>query len=127
MTDFFTNKNISITGGEGFLGQYLKRILEKKNYKNISIVEHKKYNLVNNKDVQQMYKDQKPDIVFHLAAVVGGIEINQKNPGKFFYENAMMNLQVIHEGYLNNVEKVISTGTVSAYPANTSLPFNLTL
>ncbi len=124
MADFFTNKNISITGGEGFLGQYLKRILEKKNYKNISIVEHKKYNLVNNKDVQQMYKDQKPDIVFHLAAVVGGIEINQKNPGKFFYENAMMNLQVIHEGYLNNVEKVISTGTVSAYPANSSLPFN---
>ena len=124
MTDFFTNKNISITGGEGFLGQYLKRILEKKNYKNISIVEHKKYNLVNNKDVQQMYRDQKPDIVFHLAAVVGGIEINQKNPGKFFYENAMMNLQVIHEGYLNNVEKVISTGTVSAYPANSPLPFN---
>ena len=103
MTDSFTNKNISITGGEGFLGQYLKKNLEKKNYKNISIVEHKKYNLVNNKDVRQMYRDQKPDIVFHLAAVVGGIEINQKNPGKFFYENAMMNLQVIHEGYLNNV------------------------
>ena len=124
MKNFFNNKNVSITGGQGFLGQYVKKILEGKNCKKISIVEHKKYNLVKNRDVQQMYKDQKPDIVFHLAAEVGGIEINQKNPGKFFYENAMMNLHVIHEGYLNNVEKVISTGTVSAYPASAPLPFN---
>ena len=61
---------------------------------------------------------------FSLIKFVKSLKLNQKNPGKFFYENAMMNLQVIHEGYLNNVEKVISTGTVSAYPANTSLPFN---
>ena len=54
----------------------------------------KKYNLVDGRDVQKMYMDQKPDIVFHLAAAVGGIGVNQKNPGRFFYENAMMNLQV---------------------------------
>jgi len=123
MSNFFENKNVSITGGKGFLGQYLKKRLETRKCKKISVVEHEKYNLVNNDDVKKMYNDQKPDIVFHLAAVVGGIEINQKNPGRFFYENAMMNLQVIHEGYLNKIEKIISTGTVSAYPSDASLPF----
>ena len=123
MSNFLENKNISITGGNGFLGQYLKKRLEKRNCKKISIVDHKKYNLVNNNDVKRMYQDQRPDVVFHLAAVVGGIEVNQKNPGKFFYENAMINLQIIHEGYLNKVKKIISTGTVSAYPANAPLPF----
>jgi len=123
LSNFLENKNISITGGNGFLGQYLIKRLEKRNCKKISIVDHKKYNLVNNNDVKRMYQDQKPDVVFHLAAVVGGIEINQKNPGKFFYENAMINLQIIHEGYLNKVKKIISTGTVSAYPANAPLPF----
>ncbi len=124
MFNFWKNKNISITGGHGFLGKYLKKKLEQRNCNNISLVEREKYNLVINKDVKRMYDDLKPDIVFHLAAVVGGIEINQKNPGKFFYENAMINLQVIHEGYLHKIEKIISIGTVSIYPENAPLPFN---
>ena len=124
MFNFWKNKNISITGGHGFLGKYLKKKLEQRNCNNISLVERDKYNLVINKDVKRMYDDLKPDIVFHLAAVVGGIEINQKNPGKFFYENAMINLQVMHEGYLRKIEKIISIGTVSIYPENAPLPFN---
>ena len=124
MFNFWKNKNISITGGHGFLGKYLKKKLEQRNCNKISLVEREKYNLVINKDVKRMYDDLKPDIVFHLAAVVGGIEINQKNPGKFFYENAMINLQVIHESYLHKIEKIISIGTVSIYPENAPLPFN---
>ena len=124
MSNFWKNKSVSITGGKGFLGKHTRKRLEQRNCKKISIVDHKKYNLVNGRDVQRMYDDQKPDIVFHLAAVVGGIGINQKNPGKFFYENAMINLQVIHGAYLNKVEKIISIGTVSVYPKNASLPFN---
>ena len=124
LSNFWRNKNVSITGGHGFLGKYLKKKLEQRNCNNISLVEREKYNLVINKDVKSMYDDLKPDIVFHLAAVVGGIEINQKNPGKFFYENAMINLQVIHESYLHNIEKIISIGTVSIYPENAPLPFN---
>ena len=124
LSNFWRNKNVSITGGHGFLGKYLKKKLEQKNCNKISLVEREKYNLVINKDVKSMYDDLKPNIVFHLAAVVGGIEINQKNPGKFFYENAMINLQVMHEGYLHKIEKIISIGTVSIYPENAPLPFN---
>ena len=124
LSNFWINKNVSITGGHGFLGKYLKKKLEQKNCNKISLVEREKYNLVINKDVRRMYDELKPDIVFHLAAVVGGIEINQKNPGKFFYENAMINLQVMHEGYLHKIEKIISIGTVSIYPENAPLPFN---
>ena len=123
MSKFWENKNVSITGGNGFLGKHLTKSLEKKNPKKISIVKSKEYDLVNNNDVVKMYKDQKPDIVFHLAATVGGIGINKKNPGKFFYENAIMNLQVIHNAYLNNVKKIISIGTVSVYPENSPVPF----
>ncbi len=123
MSKFWENKKISITGGNGFLGKHLTKALEAKNPKKISIVKHQDYDLVNNNDVVKMYKDQKPDVVFHLAATVGGIGINKKNPGKFFYENAIMNLQVIHNAYLNNVKKIISIGTVSVYPENSPVPF----
>ena len=124
MSNFWENKNVSITGGDGFLGKYVRKKLEQRNCKKISVVDHKKYNLVDIRGVKRMYDDQKPDIVFHLAAVVGGIEVNQKNPGRFFYENALINLQVMHEAYLNKVEKIISIGTVSVYPKNATLPFN---
>jgi GDP-L-fucose synthase len=124
MSDFWKNKNVSVTGGKGFLGKHLIKLLAKKKPKKISIVDHKDYDLVDNNSVVKMYKDQKPDIVFHLAATVGGIGVNQKNPGKFFYENAIMNLQVIHNAYLNNIEKIISIGTVSVYPENSPIPFS---
>ena len=124
MSNFWKNKSVSITGGNGFLGKHVIKRLKQRNCKKISIVDHKKYNLVDGRDVQRMYDDQKPDIIFHLAAVVGGIGINQKNPGKFFYENAMINLQVIHGAYINKAEKIISIGTVSVYPKNAPLPFN---
>ena len=123
MPDFLKNKIISITGGNGFLGKHVIKRLEQRNCKKILVVDHKTYNLVDGHDVQKMYQDQKPDIVFHLAATVGGISVNQRNPGKFFYENAIMNLQVMHNAYIYNVEKIITIGTVSVYPENSPIPF----
>ena len=96
MTYFLKNKIISITGGNGFLGKHVIKRLEQRKCKKILVVDHKTYNLVDGHDVQKMYHDQKPDIVFHLAAAVGGIGVNQRNPGRFFYDNAMINLQVMH-------------------------------
>ena len=123
MSTFWEKKQVSITGGEGFLGGHLLKQLKRKNPKKISIVKHSDYDLVNNDDVKRMYDDQKPDIVFHLAATVGGIGINKRNPGKFFYENAMMNLHVIHNAHLSKIDKIICVGTVSVYPKNTPIPF----
>jgi GDP-L-fucose synthase len=70
-----------------------------------------------------MYDELKPEIVIHLAAVVGGIGANRENPGKFFYDNAIMGIQLIHEGYLHKIEKMVVLGTVCAYPKFTPVPF----
>ncbi len=118
----FSNKKFLITGGKGFLGTALANELKRLRCKKVFLVERKKYNLVREKDVERLFKDYKPNIVFHLAASVGGIGINKINPGRFFYENAMMNLNIIHHAYLNKIEKIISTGTVSSYPEKSKMP-----
>ena len=70
-----------------------------------------------------MYDDMKPDVVIHLAAVVGGIGANREHPGKFFYENLMMGVQLIEQGRLRNIEKFVAIGTICAYPKFTPVPF----
>jgi len=117
------NKRITITGGKGFLGTHLIRKLQARGCRHISIADLPEYNLVNLPDIQRMYNDQKPDIVIHLAAKVGGIGFNQENPGSLFYENAMMGIQLIHEGYLRQIEKFVALGTICAYPKFTPVPF----
>ena len=89
MSSFWKNKNVSITGGNGFLGKHLNKALQLKNPKKISIVDHKDYDLVNNNDVVRMYKDQKPNIVFHCAATVGGLVSIKK-----IQENSFMKMQL---------------------------------
>jgi GDP-L-fucose synthase len=74
-------------------------------------------------DVRGFYADKKPDIVIHLAAKVGGIGFNQENPASLFYENAMMGIQLLHEGYLRQIEKFVAVGTICAYPKFTPVPF----
>ena len=123
MIEKFSNKVFLITGANGFLGQALIKKLKKINCKKIIAISRKQFNLILDSDVRRMFLKHKPNIVFHLAASVGGIGINKKNPGKFFYENAIINLNVIHHAYLNKVEKIISTGSVSSYPHKTNLPF----
>ena len=118
------HKKITITGGKGFLGQHLIRILLSRGCHNIQIADLPEYNLVSLTDIQRMYEDQRPDIVIHLAAKVGGIGFNQENPASLFYENAMMGIQLIHEGYLHNIDKFVALGTICAYPKFTPVPFN---
>ncbi|MGD0573393.1 MAG: GDP-L-fucose synthase [Sedimentisphaerales bacterium] len=123
MGDFFKNKRIVVTGGAGFLGGYIIDGLQKRGCKNILIPKIEDYNFVNLTDCVRMYDDMKPDIVIHLAAVVGGIGANRQHPGKFFYENLMMGVQLIDQARLRKIEKFVALGTVCSYPKFTPVPF----
>ena len=120
---FWENKRVTVTGGKGFLASYILEKLEKRGCKNIAIADLPEYNLIKLPDIKRMYQEQRPDIVIHLAAVVGGIGANRENPGKFFYENAIMGIQLLHEAYLNKIEKFVALGTICAYPKFTPVPF----
>jgi len=116
-------KKIIVTGGAGFLGKFVVKNLEGKGCKNIFVPLIEDYDLRDIKDIKQMYKDAKADIVIHLAAVVGGIGANRENPGKFFYENLIMGVQLMEEARLIGIEKFVALGTICAYPKFTPVPF----
>ncbi len=117
------DKHITVTGGKGFLGKHLVTKLQDQGYKRIAVADLPEYNLVDVGGVRQMYADTKPDVVIHLAAKVGGIGFNQEHPASLFYNNIMMGVQLIHEGYLRKIEKFVALGTICAYPKFTPVPF----
>ena len=123
MSTFFENRRVVVTGGAGFLGGYVTERLQKRGCKNILVPKIEDYDLVNIDDIIRMYEAMKPDIVIHLAAVVGGIGANREHPGEFFYKNLMMGVQLIEQGRLRNIEKFVAIGTVCAYPKFTPVPF----
>jgi GDP-L-fucose synthase len=116
-------KRVVVTGGAGFLGGYVVDKLRQRGYRHIEVIRRKDYDLVRSEDVRKLFRDLKPEVVIHLAAVVGGIGANRENPGRFFYENAMMGIQLMEEARLNGVEKFVATGTICCYPKFTPVPF----
>ena len=117
------DKRITVTGGKGFLGGHLIKKLQDKSYQKIAVAGRPEYDLVNLADIQRMYEDTRPDVVIHLAAKVGGIGFNQEHPASLFYDNIMMGVQLIHEGYLRRINKFVALGTICAYPKFTPVPF----
>ena len=117
------NKRITITGGKGFLGKHLIKAFRNHGHENIAVADLPDYNLIDLGDVRRLYEETRPDIVVHLAAKVGGIGFNQENPGSLFYDNIMMGVQLIHEGYLRKIDKFVALGTICAYPKFTPVPF----
>jgi len=123
MSGFFEDRRVVVTGGAGFLGSYVVEGLKKRGCKNILVPKIEDYDLVNISDIVRMYEDMNPDIVIHLAAVVGGIGANREHPGEFFYKNLMMGVQLIEQGRVRNIEKFVAIGTICAYPKFTPVPF----
>jgi len=120
---FWESKKVLVTGGVGFLGQHLVAMLKEEGCKGIFIPKIEDYDLVQLDAIKRAYQDSKPDIVFHLAAKVGGIGANLERPGEFFYDNLMMGIQLIEEARKFGVEKFVALGTICAYPKFTPVPF----
>ncbi len=120
---FWEKKRVTVTGGAGFLGSYVVKKLEERGCRDIFVPRSKDYDLVNYQACKEVYEDSKPDIVVHLAGRVGGIGANRANPGKFFYENLMVGVQMMDLGRQVGIEKFIVLGTICAYPKFTPVPF----
>lgn len=114
---------MTVTGGRGFLGTPVVRMIEKAGG-SVTTFSSSEYNLTRQADVARMYRDLRPQVVIHLAARVGGIGANRDNPGSFFYENAIMGIEVMEQARLNGVSKFVQVGTVCAYPKFAPIPFS---
>ncbi len=119
----FPYRRVAVTGGAGFLGRYVVERLRDLPGVEVFVPRRRDYDLVEGAGVKRMLDDARPDLVVHLAAVVGGISHNQRNPGRFFYENLMMGAQLIEHSRARGVRKFVAMGTVCAYPKFTPVPF----
>jgi GDP-L-fucose synthase len=123
MSEFWDKHRIVVTGGAGFLGSYVLDGLKQRGARHVFVPHIEDYDLTSLSEIKRMYDEMQPDIVIHLAAVVGGIGANREHPGEFFYKNLIMGVQLIEEGRLRGIEKFVAIGTVCAYPKYTPVPF----
>ena len=123
MSTFWPGRRVTVTGGGGFLGKAVVRTLEAAGADEIFVPRSHEYDLRTPDGIERLLTDGLPQMVIHLAAVVGGIGANRENPGRFFYENAVMGIQLMEQARLAGVAKFVTIGTVCSYPKYTPVPF----
>jgi GDP-L-fucose synthase len=122
-TIHWPSERVVVTGGAGFLGGYVLDELRRRGATGIVVPRSRDYDLVDMEAVKRLYRDARPTVVLHLAARVGGIGANRDNPGKFFYDNLMMGVQLIEAARHAGVKKLVALGTICAYPKFCPVPF----
>jgi GDP-L-fucose synthase len=116
-------KRVVVTGGGGFLGSFVVDRLRKRGCEQVFVPRKRDFDLTSRDGIEKMFAAYRPEVIFHLAAVVGGIGANKENPGSFFYQNAIMGIQLIEAARIHGVEKTIVAGTICSYPKFTPVPF----
>jgi GDP-L-fucose synthase len=118
-----SSKRILLTGGSGFLGRHVLDALRAQGARDVVVPRKAQYDLTQEEAVARVYRDHRPDVVIHLAAIVGGIGANREKPGQFFYDNLMMGTQLMEYARRSGVEKFVGIGTICSYPKLTKVPF----
>jgi GDP-L-fucose synthase len=124
MSTYWDGRRVMVTGGAGFLGSAVVRHLREAGATEIFVPLVEDYDLRKLSDIDRALADGKPDLIIHLAAIVGGIGANRENPGRFFYDNSIMGIQLIEQARQTGVAKFVVIGTVCAYPKFTPVPFH---
>ena len=119
----WAGKRVIVTGGAGFLGSFVVERLKREGCDEVIVPRSAACDLRDPNAIQRLLSDTRPHVIIHLAAVVGGIGANRENPGKYFYDNAIMGIQLMEYARLHGVEKFVAAGTICAYPKHTPVPF----
>jgi GDP-L-fucose synthase len=120
---FWSKRRVAISGGNGFLGSFVVEKLRAAGCQPVATPHSSEYDLREKAEALRLFEDLKPDVFIHLAAVVGGIGANRANPGRFFYDNAVMGINAIEAARVAGVEKFVCAGTICSYPRFTPVPF----
>jgi len=123
MSEFWRERRVCVTGGDGFLGQVVVRKLRERGAEQIYIPVYPQIDLTKPEDIDHVLEESQADLIIHLAAQVGGIGANREHPAEFFYSNLMMGVQLMHKAWERGVDKFVAIGTICAYPKFTPVPF----
>ncbi len=125
MSGYWDGRTVMVTGGAGFLGSHLvEELRARSDDVDVFVPRSDEYDLRDRADIRRAFTDSGADVVLHLAATVGGIGANRENPGKYFYDNAIMGIELLEMARQFDVDKFTILGTICSYPKHAEVPFS---